>query len=52
MKQQSFDKLLTKHKGSMDLLLVEREGLFDNGCFFNEMVTWMENTSCVQIYVH
>jgi hypothetical protein len=52
MKQQSFYKHLTKHKGSMDPLLVGREGLFDNDCFFYEMVTWMEDTSCVQIHVH
>ncbi len=34
MKQHSFYKHLTKHKRSMDLPLVGKEGLFDNGCFF------------------
>jgi hypothetical protein len=32
-----------KQKRAMDLLLVEGEGLFNNGCFLGEMVTWMEN---------
>jgi hypothetical protein len=41
-----------KHKGSMDLPLVGGGGLFDNGCFFGEMVTWMEDVSCVQLNVH
>ncbi len=44
--------LWMKHKGSMDLPLVGREGLFDNGCFLGEVVTWMEDVSYVQPHVH
>jgi len=32
-----------RHKGSMDPLLVGRKGLFHNGCFLGEVVTWMED---------
>jgi hypothetical protein len=41
-----------EHKRSMDPQLVGGEGLFDNGCSFGEVVTWMEDASCVQPYVH
>jgi hypothetical protein len=42
-----------RHKGSMDHPLVGGEGLFDNGCFYlGEVVTWMEDASCVQFRVH
>jgi len=43
----------TRHKKSMDLPLVGRESLFDNGfIIISEMVTWMEDASCVQPHVH
>jgi hypothetical protein len=42
-----------RHKGSMDpFLSVRGEGLFDNCCFLGEVVTWMEDASCVQYHVH
>jgi len=41
-----------KHKGSMDTPLVGGEGLFDNDCFLGEVVTWMEDASCVQFHLH
>jgi hypothetical protein len=41
-----------RHKGSRDPLLVGGEGLFDNGCFFGKVVTWMEDALCVQPHVH
>ncbi len=42
----------TRHKGSMDLLLVGGEGLFCNGCFLGEMVTWMEDLHvCNPMYI-
>jgi hypothetical protein len=34
-----------RHKGSMDPPLVGGEGLFDNGCFCCEVMTWMEDVS-------
>ncbi len=27
------------------------KSLFDNGCFFGDMVTWMEDASCVQPHI-
>ncbi len=36
----------------MDPLLVGGQGIFNNGCFLGEVVTWMENVSCVQPHVH
>jgi hypothetical protein len=44
--------LETRNKGSMDTLLVGGEGLFGNDCILGEVVTWMEDASCVQSHVH
>jgi hypothetical protein len=35
----------------MDLPFVGGKGLFDNGCFFGDVVTWMEDASCAQPHI-
>ncbi len=45
-------RVWTRHKGSMGLLLVGGEGLFENGWLLGEVVTWMEDASGVQPHVH
>ncbi len=40
-----------RHKGSMDTQLVGGEGHLTMIVFLSEVVTWMENASCVQSHV-